>query len=347
VRVLIDTSYAARGPSGTGVYLERLVAALREEGEVVVLEAGQRRRLRPGRAGRRRNPLRSAANAMLDLAWLHVGLPRAARAAAADVVHHPLPAYSRRLGAPQAVTVHDVSFERLPERFDPVWRRLASRAHRVAVREADAVICVSRATAEDAAEILGAPRERIVVAPHGPGQFEGPEPPRAPDEHFLFVGDAEPRKNLDGLLEAYAAYRRSAAAPLPLVLAGGAAGAAAGPGVRGVGSPAAAELRDLLLSARALVHPALHEGFGLTLLEAMALGTPVLAVRNPGAQEVCGDAALLVEPGGLGQALERLDGDPGLRANLAELGRERARAFSWVASARMHERAYTLAARPP
>ena len=81
VRVLIDTSYATRGPSGTGVYVEQLVRALRERGDVEVVEAAQPRRLERGRAGRRWNPLRSAANAGLDLDWLHRGLPAAARRA--------------------------------------------------------------------------------------------------------------------------------------------------------------------------------------------------------------------------------------------------------------------------
>ncbi len=115
VRVLIDTTYADRGPSGTGVYIEMITAALRRAGTVEVVEARQRMRLRPG-AG---NPLRSAANGALDLLWLHVGLPRAARIAGADVVHHPLPAYSRRIPAPQVVTVHDLAFVRLPRPLRP------------------------------------------------------------------------------------------------------------------------------------------------------------------------------------------------------------------------------------
>ena len=82
MRVLIDTSYAQRGPSGTGVYIARAGRArCASAGEVEVVEAAQPRRLRRGRAGGRWNPLRSAANAALDLDWLHRGLPRAAREA--------------------------------------------------------------------------------------------------------------------------------------------------------------------------------------------------------------------------------------------------------------------------
>jgi glycosyltransferase involved in cell wall biosynthesis len=345
LRVLIDTSFADRGPSGTSVYLDRLIAALRRRAEVDVLTAPRRRRLRPGRAGTRWNPLRSAANAALDLAWLHVSLPLAARHSSADVVHHPLPAHSPLIATPQVATVHDAAFELLPDRFDPLWRRLARRRHRAAMRRAAAVVCVSRATAEEAVALLGADRERVVVAPHGPGQELPPTTRAAKPAHFLYIGDAEPRKDLDGLLAAYARYRTEVDAPLELVIAGAAAGRAAGPGVRGEPSLPAARLADLLAAAAALVHPSLHEGFGLTLGEAMAAGTPVVAVRNPGTEEVCGDAALLVEPGGLGGALGSLHGDPSLRERLSAAGRERAARLSWDESARLHERAYKLALR--
>jgi glycosyltransferase involved in cell wall biosynthesis len=350
VRILIDTSFVARGPSGTATYIESLVSALRGSGAVEVVQPPKRRRLRSGRPSPRgrRNPFRSAANAALDALWLHVTLPRAARRAHVDAIHHPLPAHSAFAQVPQVVTVHDVAFERLPGHFDPIWRRLARRAHARALQGAAAVICVSEATAEDAVTLLGARRERVVVAHHGPGQ----PLPEATDgasarEHFLYVGDAEPRKNVAGLLDAYAAYREGAAdEPRPLVLAGAAAELAdTRAGVSGVPEPSRERLAQLLSGAAALVHASLHEGFGLTLLEAMASGVPVVAVRNPGTEELCGDAALLVEPADLASALERAAEDPKLRKQLAGRGRARAAEFSWAQSAAQHERAYTLAVR--
>ncbi len=349
MRLLIDTTYAARGTSGSGVYIERLTAALRERGVVEVVEARQRLRLRPGRGGGPLRLVRRAANVALDAAWLHVGLPRAARLTRADVVHHPLPAHSRRIGVPQVTTVQDVAFLHLGGLYDPAWRRLATRAYRRAVRRCAAVVCPTDATAVEVVGLLGADRGRTTVVPYGPGQMEGaqPAPGDVPDGPLLFVGDDAPRKNLDGLLEAYAAYRARTVGPAGLVLAGAAASAARAPGVSARPSPSAAELRGLYCGARALVHPSLHEGFGFTPLEAMALGVPVLAVRNPGTEEVCGPAALLVGPAELSAGLDRIASDAGLRDELAGRGRERARSYSWHEAARGHERVYTLALGSP
>ena len=347
MRILIDTTYAARGTSGSGIYIERLVAALRARGAVEVLEARQRLRLRPGSAGGPLRPLRRAANLVLDAAWLHGGLARAARVARADIVHHPLPAHTRRIRVPQVTTVQDVAFLRMGGLYDAAWRRLAARAYRRAARRCAVVVCPTEATAGDVVALLGADRERTAVVHYGPGQAEGARPAPAgagADGPLLFVGDDQPRKNLAGLLEAYADYRAGAEDPPDLVLAGSAAAAAGGArGVTARPGPGADELLALYRSARALVHPSLHEGFGFTPLEAMALGVPVLAVRNPGTEEVCGSAALLVEPAGLAAGLRRIASDARLRADLARRGAERARSFTWADSARGHERAYTLA----
>ena len=337
MRVVLDTTYALRGPSGTAVYLERLSAALRAEG-VDVVHAANERRPPPGGGG-----ARSARNLALDAWWTQVGLPRRARDAGADVLHHPLPALAARAPCPQVVTLHDLAFERLPEHFPPGFRHWASRAHRRAARGAAAVVCVSQTTRRDALARWGVDDARIVVAPHGPGQEPGVR--RTAPEHFLYVGDDEPRKNLGLLLDAYARYRRDAGdGALALVLAGRARRDA--PGVRSEPRP---DLAALLGGAAALVHPALHEGFGLTPLEAMHAGVPVIAARAPGLVETCAGAACYVDPhdaAGLAAVLRRVADDGALRADLARRGRARAAAFSWHASARAHIAAYTLARSP-
>lgn len=338
MRVMIDTSYALRGPSGTAVYVRRLAAALRDEG-VDVLEAADAGRRPPAGGG-----IGSARNLARDAWWRRVELPRRARAARADVLHHPLPALARGAPCAQVVTLHDLAFVRLPECFAPAFRRWAAVAHRRAARGAGAVVCVSHTTRRDALARWGLDPRRVVVAPHGPGQ-EPAARARAP-AHLLYVGDAEPRKNLRTLLVAYARYR-AAAGPgaLALVLAGSARAHA--PGVRCEPQP---DLAELLAGAAALVHPALYEGFGLTPLEAMQAGVPVLAARAPGIVETCAEAALYADPldaDGLCAQLLRVTADERLRSALAARGRERAARFSWRASARAHLAAYELALDSP
>ena len=297
MRVLIDTTFARRGPSGSGVYAERLVAALRDAG-VDVVEAANERRRPPAGGG-----LGSVRNLLGDAWWTEVALRRRP----GDLVHHPLPAYIAAERRPQVVTVHDVAYEVSPEDFDPRFRAFAARAYRAAASRAAVVICGTEATARQLHERWRL--ERVVVAPYGPGQQLDVE--RSEPRHFLYVGDAEPRKDLPTLLAAHARYRATTADPLPLVLAGSAT--AHQPGVRGAGRVSAEQLADLHAHAAALVHPARHEGFGFTVAEALHAGTPVIAARSEAVAEVAGDAALLVPPGdvdALASALLELMRDP-------------------------------------
>ena len=341
MRVLIDTSYAHRGPSGTGVYVEQLIRALRRRVELEVVEAVQPRRARPGGANR----ARSGVNAAIDADWLHRGLAVAARRARADVVHHPLPAHSRGVRCAQVSTFHDVAFASMPAGYGRVWRALALRAYRRAAAANDAIVAVSEQTRAEVTALLGAEPRRLVVAPHGPGQAEGAEPAGGERIHLLYVGDSQQRKHLGLLLEAHAAYRKAAAEPVDLVIAGARELPGEPPdGVRTAFRPSREELLDLYGTAIALVHPSRHEGFGLTVLEAMALGTPVIAIRSAATEALAADAALLVSDSGeMADAMGRLVADAGLRDELAQRGRESARRYSWDASARAHLQAYTLA----
>jgi glycosyltransferase involved in cell wall biosynthesis len=344
MRVLIDTTHARRARwSGTAVYLERLAAELDLLEGVDVVELSNARRRPAGGGG-----WRSARNLLADRWWLAVELPRLARGAGADVIHHPLPAIARAPGLAQVATVHDLSFERLPECFDRAFRLVARRTHRSAALTAHAVICVSQTTAADVRSLWSVPGERIVVAPHGPGQEPAPASATAQGArpYFLYVGDDEPRKNLGCLLEAYASYRGSASDPIELVFAGSVSPRAAAPGVRIERHPDRRRLSELYGAAAALVHPSLYEGFGLTALEAMSAGTPVIAARSPGLTEVCGDAALYADPrasSSFAARMAEIASTPELRRDLSERGRVRAAGFTWAACARAHVDAYSLA----
>jgi len=338
VRVLIDTTFRCRRPySGTAVYLERLTDALSRIDGVDVVEIANPRRRPPAGGG-----LGSVRNLVADRWWTALELPRLAKRTGADVIHHPLPTIARSSPMPQAITVHDLAFERVPEQFDRAFRLYAHRAHRAAARAAGAVICVSETTAADVRELWGVPAERIVVARHGPGQaITVPEHPR---EYLLYVGDDEPRKNVRMLLAAYLAYRNHSEQPLELVLAGSVSGDDVG--VRVERQPTRERLAELYGGAVAVIQPSLYEGFGLTALEAMSAGTPVLAADVPGLREVCGDAAQYADPHdpvAFAAAIEQIAEQPLLREQLAARGHARAAGFSWADCARAHLDAYSLA----
>src|SRR5204862_2157802 len=126
----------------------------------------------------------------------------------------------------------------------------------------------------------------------------------------------------------------------------GLASVIAGPAARrhgGEPEPSPERLAQLYAGAAALVHPARDEGFGLTVLEGMATGTPVIAVRNAAIEELAGEVALIVDEAALAEAMQRVERDQRLQQAMSNAGRQRAAEFSWQRSASAHIEAYTLA----
>ena len=250
------------------------------------------------------------------------------------------------------MTVHDLIHLRFPVRHRHPWRR-STRALmlRLAVRRARRLITVSESTRQDLVERLGARPERIRVIPNGVGAPFGPaDSPGAAaptlDElgvsrpYFLFVGNPLPHKNLGRLLDAFAGLPpvlgRLVLVGIPPAARAGVDERCAAPGlgarVRVLAPVPAPVLARLYQSATVVVCPSLWEGFGLTALEAMACGAPVVAGDRGGLPEVVGDAGLLVNPtnvDALREAMYTLAGQEPLRAALRARGLARARAFSW------------------
>ncbi|HUQ41373.1 MAG TPA: glycosyltransferase family 1 protein [Candidatus Limnocylindrales bacterium] len=252
------------------------------------------------------------------------------------------------------ITVHDLAPLRWPEHYLrlPHARIGHAWAYTLAKRS-DHVIAVSEATKRDVVERLRVPEDRVTVIPEAVDSSFAP-PSRADAlalvrarfgvgaPYVLYVGQFDPRKNMDGLVSAFAeaAARHG---DLRLVIAGDLGKLASflhealdrghAPRDRVVlaGHVSEAELAALYAGAEALLHAALLEGFGLTPLESLAAGTPVVGLRAGAVLEVVGDAGLLVgaESGALGDALVRYLGDDALRTALRARARPRAALFSW------------------
>ncbi|HXG77259.1 MAG TPA: glycosyltransferase family 1 protein [Gaiellaceae bacterium] len=258
-----------------------------------------------------------------------LALPRVLQRVGAGLVHtqHALPP---RLSCPGVVTVHDLSFERRPELMGRKDRLVFRLAVPRSVRRAACVLTVSERTKRDLVELYGVAPEKVVVTPNGVDPAFGPGPPPADGEPYLLaVGAIQERKNQ---LAALAAAR---AVGLPLLVAGPEKDARLAAelrrnGARLLGYVDVARLAELYRGAACLVQPSRFEGFGLPVLEAMASGTPVVAVRDPALEEVAGGAALLVEEEELADGVRRALAE---RDRLAAAGLERARAFSWRAAA--------------
>jgi glycosyltransferase involved in cell wall biosynthesis len=272
-----------------------------------------------------------------------------------DVYHSTQLSLPARRGFPAVVTIHDLApliwpahYLRLPySRIGHAWQYALAR-------RAEAVIAVSLATKQDVVERLRVPEARVTVVPEAvdsefdpPPAGEGRALARArfgvPDRYVLYVGQFDPRKNMRGLLRAFA----SAAdrdKDLRLVIVGElgklsshlreALDAERVPRDRVIvtGFVDDATLAALYAGAECLLHAALLEGFGLTALEALAAGTPVVGYAGGAVAEVVGDAGLLVpsgDEGALASALGRFLGDDALRATLRNRAHGRANAFSW------------------
>jgi glycosyltransferase involved in cell wall biosynthesis len=174
------------------------------------------------------------------------------------------------------------------------------------------------------------------------------------DGVILFLGTLEPRKNVGALLDAYALLRQRRPDAPPLLLAGRAT-PQADDWLRRIGEPplaghvthlgyVAAEEREALYErARVLVLPSLNEGFGLTVLEAMSAGVPVVASNRGSLPEVLGGAGLLVDPtdvATIASALERIVIDDDAALRVGQAGLSRAGEFTWARTAATLRRAY-------
>ncbi|MBK9170352.1 MAG: glycosyltransferase family 4 protein [Bryobacterales bacterium] len=338
------------GVGGTEIYLRCLLAALAEidsTNEYVVFtnrETGTD--LVPVRPNFRHAPQKLAAvNRVARIAWEQTVLPWRARGL--DVLLNP--GFTAPLAAtvPNVTVFHDLQHKRHPENFRwfdlPFWRLLLwGSAHR-SVR----LIADSAATRDDLLRFYRLDAARVSIIPLGVDPaFFGIAARRNPQRYLLASSTLHPHKNLDGLLRAYAQFRRQCPG-FRLVVTG----------LRGFFTDELEKLRrdlsleedveftgwlpreqlyDLFAGAWAFFYPSRFEGFGLPVAEALAAGVPTVCSDIRPLSDIAGDAALRFDPAddtALAAAMRAVVDDGALRAHLSAAGPERVREYTWERTA--------------
>jgi glycosyltransferase involved in cell wall biosynthesis len=274
-----------------------------------------------------------------------------------DVMHWTYPLPVRVKGAANIYTMHDLVPLKLPYASADT-KRYYYKLMRAIVQRADRIVTVSEASRNDIIQFFPAAERKIV------NTYQAVRVPVAISEereedlaaaihsifnlpykgYFLFFGAIEPKKNVHRLIEAYL----SLATKTPLVIVGRRVWGSEEElrllqrdelqplkstfkNIRRIDYLPRSLLLRLVRGAKAVAFPSIYEGFGLPVLEAMSLGTPVLTSNVSSLPEVGGDAALYVDPyqpREIMAGLRALDDDAGLRARMAEAGRDQAERFS-------------------
>lgn len=262
----------------------------------------------------------------------------------------------------KVVTVHDMVYKAFPETVRGRTRYMLESGLKRSMKRADIIVTDSEFSKAEIIRYFPQHEHKIRVVPCGVDleRFRLCETPeRIPEvkksldidgDYFLYLGNIEPRKNLERLISAYAVFAKKAGAEAPkLVLAGGKgwldSGIYSRVGKLGLSGRVifteyvpSEDMNPLMCGAVAFVFPSIYEGFGMPPLEAMACGVPVLASGEASLPEVTGDCALICDAydvKSIARGLYRLYSDEELRRDLSRRGIERAKGFTWERSAKM------------
>lgn len=363
MRIGIDARLIAYRTGGISTYIEQLVravAALDHGHELWVLEHRKAREsIAP--AGTHRATLWTPCHHRLERVALSVELARLRL----DVLHSTdfIPPW--RGARRHVVSVHDLTFLHYPQYLTAESRRYYNGQIEWAAAHADHILTISESSRQDIITMLGVAPDKVTL--HYPGadaRFRPLLPAELatqrealnlPDDYFLFVGTFEPRKNIIGLLDAYALVRGQLHAAPPLVLAGsrGWLYQETLDYIRKRRLDESVLLREnlpndalpaLYGAASALIMPSFYEGFGLPALEAMACGTLPIVSNRSSLPEVVGEVGALVDPDdpeSIARAMVRALDDPAWREAQRAAAPARAATFRWDTAARIALATYT------
>ena len=378
MRVILNGWFWGQTATGSGQYLAHLLDHLPrvEPTHELLLATWQGHAPLLGAPSCRVQPLKTPfdqASANLSKLWFEqVSFPRAARRLGADLAHVPHWGSPLRPTVPTVVTIHDLIPLLLPAYRGGTLVRGYTRLVAAAARRAVGVITVSRSSQQDIIAHLGLPAARVwVTYEAAPASLQRADEAQMeavqrkyglPESFFLYLGGFDVRKNVAGLLSAFARLvEREPSDASRLVVAGllPKADTSFTPDPRRIARELGIETRvtftgwvdeadkpALYSAADVFVFPSRYEGFGLPVLEALACGTPTITSNVSSVPEMAGQAGLLVSPDdltGLVAVMERLLRDLPLQERLRLLGLEQAARFSWQQTAQATAEIYARA----
>jgi len=252
------------------------------------------------------------------------------------------------------LTIHDLSFEHYPTFYSRKGRMWHPAVHpKKQIESADMILVPSSHTKRDVVHTCKKEEQGVAIrtpglCSHVAGDSavsfqEVKEKYNLPESYMLYLGTLEPRKNIEGMLDAYASsnYLKN---KMPFIFAGAVGNRGKEyakmieqtHGARYIGYIDESEKQALYAHARAFVYPSFYEGFGFPVLEAMSCGTPVVASNRTSLPEVVGQGGILVNPLNTAQlrhAMEEIVTNDTLYEQLVEKGKVHAMKFSWVRAA--------------
>ena len=244
------------------------------------------------------------------------------------------------------VLIHDLAFRFFPEAYSKYEQMLQENAIRTALKRASVIVFTTKANHDDFIKFYGKPKAKTIIIPiaYDSSSFNKSVTGKASDfPYFLSVGRIEKRKNTLRIVEAFELFKENNSTNHKLMLVG----------KNGFGSDEVekkissskykkdiivkgfvknSELPLLYKNANAFLYPSLYEGFGLSDLESMAVGTPVITSNIPTIKEVIGDAAILVNPEdiiSISDAMTKLATDKNYQKSLIQKGNLVIKKYSW------------------